>query len=94
MHLAALDLNAKVKRGPPLHRWVKLSHLPGDIGLQLVKGGRERAVHHGLQVAPEAAVNGGEVGRSRLLLPTFDQILRTETTNWIPMTSLVSQVSE
>ena len=65
----------------------------GDVGLQLGEGGRERAVHHGLQVAPEAAVNGGEVGRSRLLLPTF-QILRTETTNWIPMTSLVSQVSE
>ena len=92
MHLAALDLNAKVKRGPPLHRWVKLSHLPGDLGL--VEGGREKAVHLGLQEAPEAEVNGGEVRRSRLLLPTFDQILRTETTNWIPMTSLVSQVSE
>ena len=72
MHLAALDL----KHGPPHHRWVKLSPLPGDVGLQLVEGGRERAVHLGLQVAPEAEVEEGEVGRSRRLLPTFDQILR------------------
>ena len=55
---------------------VKLSHLPGDVGLQLVEDGRASAVHLGLQVAPEAEVEEGEVGRSRRLLPTFDQILR------------------
>ena len=66
-----------VKCGPPHHCWVKLSQLPGDIGLQLVEGGRERDVHLGLQVAPE-------VGRSRRLLPTFDEIQRTETTKSKP----------
>ena len=47
---------------------------PGDVGLQLVEDGRASAVHLGLQVAPEAEVEEGEVGRSRQLL-TFDQIL-------------------
>ena len=53
--------------GPPPHRWVKLSQLPGDIGLQLVERGRARAVDLGLQVAPEAEVEGGEAGGSRRL---------------------------
>ena len=83
-----------IQHCPPHHSKINLGTLSGDIGLQLVEGGWARAVDLGLQEAPEAEVNGGEVGRSRLLLPTFDQILRTETTNWIPMTSLVSQVSE
>ena len=75
MHLAAL---VAAKCGPPHHCLVKLSQLPGDIGLQLVEGGRERDVHLGLQVAPE-------VGRSRWLLPTFDEIQRTETTKSKPI---------
>ena len=48
----------------------------GDVGLQLVKDGRASAVHLGLQVAPEAEVEEGKVGRSRRLLPTFIQILK------------------
>ena len=44
---------------------VNLGNLPGDVGLQLVEGGRARAVDLGLQEAPEAEVEGGEVGGAR-----------------------------
>ena len=40
---------------------------PGDVGLQLVEDGRASAVHLGLQVAPEAEVEEGEVGRLSLI---------------------------
>ena len=56
-----------VKHGSPHHCRVKLSHFPSDVSLQLVEGGRARAVHLGLQVAPEAEVEGGEAGGSRRL---------------------------
>ena len=52
-----------VKHGSPHHCRVKLIHLPSDVSLQLVEGGRARAVHLGL--APEAEVEGGEVGGAR-----------------------------
>ena len=54
----------------------QLENGAGDVGLQLVKDGRASAVHLGLQVAPEAEVEEGKVGRSRRLLPTFNQILK------------------
>ena len=47
--------------------------LPSDDSLQLVEGGRARAVHLGLQVAREAEVKGGEVGGSRNLLPALQR---------------------
>ena len=47
------------------HGWVDLRNLPGDVGLQLVEGGRARAVDLGLEEAPEAEVEGGEVGGAR-----------------------------
>ena len=47
--------------------------LPSDDSLQLVEGGRARAVHLGLQVAREAEVKGGEVGGTRNLLPALQR---------------------
>ena len=69
MHLAALDLNAKVKRGPPLHRWVKLSHLPGDVGL--VDGGREKAVHLGHLGSPRGRSQWGRGREIEAATPHF-----------------------
>ena len=58
-----------VKHGSPHHCRVKLSHFPSDVSLQLVEGGRARAVHLGL--APEAEVEGEEVGGLRRPLPAL-----------------------
>ena len=54
-----------VQDGPPHHCWVNLGYLPGDVCLQLIEGGRARAVDLGLEEAPEAEVEGGEVGGAR-----------------------------
>ena len=54
-----------VQHCPPHHGRVNLGNLPCDVGLQLVEGGRARAVDLGLQEAPEAEVEGGEVGGAR-----------------------------
>ena len=56
----ALDCPFPHVRHCPLHHVrVKLGNLPGDIGLQLVEGGRAWAVDLGLEEAPEAEVEGG-----------------------------------
>ena len=60
-----------VKRCSSHHVRVKLRDLPRDVSLQLVEGGRARAVHLGL--APEAEVEGGEVGGSRRPLPALQK---------------------
>ena len=51
-----------VQNCPPDHRRVNLRHLPGDVGLQLIEGGRARAVDLGFEESPQAEVKGGEVG--------------------------------
>ena len=48
-----------VKHCPLHHIRVNLGNLPGDIGLQLVEGGRAWAVNLGLEEAPESEVEGG-----------------------------------
>ena len=63
-----------VQHCPHRHGRINLRNLPDDVGLQLVEGGRTRAVNLGFEAAPLAEVKEGEVGRSRRLLPTFDQI--------------------
>ena len=47
-----------VKHCPLHHIRVNLGNLPGDIGLQLVEGGRAWAVDLGLEEAPESEVEG------------------------------------
>ena len=54
-----------VQDGPPHHCWVNLGYLPGDVCLQLILGGRAKAVDLGFEEAPEAEVEGGEVGGAR-----------------------------
>ena len=54
-----------IQHCPPHHSKINLGNLSGDIGLQLVEGGWARAVDLGLQEAPEAEVQGGEVGGAR-----------------------------
>ena len=57
---SALDSHfPHVKHCPLHHIRVNLGNLPGDIGLQLVEGGRAWAVDLGLEEAPESEVEGG-----------------------------------
>ena len=44
---------------PPHHLWVNLGNLSGDARLQLVEVDWARAVDLGLEVSPEAEVEGG-----------------------------------
>ena len=71
-----------IQHCPSHHSRINLGNLSGDIGLQLVEGGWARAVDLGLQEAPEAEVQGGEVGGARRPLSE------------VPIISLVSLVSE
>ena len=61
----------RVQHSHPHHHRVNLGNLPGDIGLQLVKGGRALAVDLGLEEAPESEVEGGtrSIPYSRKVIP-------------------------
>ena len=60
-----------VKHSPLHHIRVNLGNLPGDIGLQLVEGGRAWAVDLGLEEAPESEADGGmrSIPYSRKVIP-------------------------
>ena len=60
-----------VKHCPLHHIRVNLGNLPGDIGLQLVEGGRAWAADLGLEEAPESEVEGGtrSIPYSRKVIP-------------------------
>jgi len=77
MHLTALSLL------PRIVLFINLGNLPGDIGLQLVKGGRAWAVDLGLEEAPEAEVEGG--ARS---IPYSRKVIPNSTDNLIAFKSI------
>ena len=60
-----------VEHCPLHHVRVNLGNLHGDIGLQLVEGGRAWSVDLGLEEAPEAEVEGGarSIPYSRKVIP-------------------------
>ena len=64
MHVRAL-LPADIHEGSPQHLWVEGSHLPPDVVLELLKGGRLRCEGFVLQYTPDGKVEDVDVWGAR-----------------------------
>ena len=58
-NLVAPDLN--ISQGSQHHVRVQGCHLPLNVSLELIQGGRTRRVHPGLQITPEEKVTWVEI---------------------------------